>query len=153
MGELPQIRVPRISGPSNASPSGVNWRRARPRSAIHAPLLRAAPRTIISPLPSARAPPRAHTHTAVPSLHALAVTGGVASLQLLGGLAIASPGGELCGGVMLAAYQVIAAYEVLPRAPLVPVVRELALLGAIGLVFGYALDRQRSRVAVGKKTA
>ena len=62
---------------------------------------------------------------------------------------------------MLAAYQVIAAYEVLPRAPLVPVVpaawapflRELALLGAIGLVFGYALDRKRSRVAVGKKTA
>lgn len=118
----------------------------------------------VSPAPRTESSTHLTFACAVPSLPSLAVTGGVASLQLLGGLAIAAPGGELCGGVMLVAYQVLAAYEVLPALTLpvdpaawAPFLRELALLGAIGLVFGYALERKRSKTAVpaggSKKTA
>ena len=82
----------------------------------------------------------------------------------MGGLAMATSGGELCGGAMLVIWQLIAAAGAAPEYPykaastydfaaFIPCLRELALLGAVGLVGGLALERKRARKSAKAKSA
>ena len=79
------------------------------------------------------------------------------ALELMGALAMLSAGGELCGTVMLALYVALtaatqhwpqaAAFSSLDHAALAPLLSDVTMLGALALVFGFALERKRAKKA------